>query len=84
MFYWASKLAISFFSSKFREKEVFFKLGYERGIDFGRGGGGGWVGGGGEDVPGIMNFVLPFVRLSQQKNTQLTQKANIWNSRPQM
>ena len=37
VFYWASKSAISvekgvFFSSKIREKGVFFKLGYERGI----------------------------------------------------
>ena len=40
MFYWASKSAISvekegFFSSKIREKEVFFILGYEHDIRFG-------------------------------------------------
>ena len=40
VFYWASKSAISVekwvFFSKIREKGVFFKLGYERGIRFGR------------------------------------------------
>ena len=46
VFYWASKSTISvekgvFFSSNIREKEVFFKLGYERGIRVGRGGGAG-------------------------------------------
>ena len=41
MFYWTSKSAISvekgaFLSPRIREKGVFFKLGYERGVHFGR------------------------------------------------